>query len=119
MTVFVVDDERPIVLLCTTVLELQGHTVEGFTRGEELLARLGTRVPDLLVVDYNMPGLGGLDVVRRARAIHAELRVLLITGHAGQEVVRDADAIGVNRVLLKPFTPAELAATVASVTAAV
>lgn len=117
MNVFVVDDERPVMQLCMTVLEIQGHQVEGFTRGEEALARLGLGRPDLLVVDYKMPGLNGIEVVRRARSLYPDLRVVMITGHGTREMVEEARAAGVNAVLLKPFTPNELASTVASTVA--
>jgi CheY-like chemotaxis protein len=114
VTILVVDDEPPVMQLCTMVLELQGYAVEGFTRGEEFLARLATLTPDLAVVDYKMPGMGGVAVVQQARARLPELKVLMITGHGSQEVMREATAVGASGVLLKPFTPAELAQTVAS-----
>jgi CheY-like chemotaxis protein len=113
VTVFVVDDERPVMQLCVTILELQGHRVEGFTRGAELLARVAAVVPDLVVVDYKMPNLGGMEVVRRLRADHPELRVVLISGHSGPDLTHEADHARVDAVLLKPFTPGELARTVA------
>ena len=118
MTILVVDDEPPVMQLCTMVLELQGHRVEGFTRGEDFLARLAAITPDLAVVDYKMPGMAGIDVVRRARARLPDLKVLMITGHGTPEVVREATAAGASGVLLKPFTPAELAQTVLSLVAA-
>lgn len=118
MTILVVDDEPPVMQLCTMVLELQGYRVEGFTRGEEFLARLAAVAPDLAVVDYKMPGLAGIEVVRRARVLRPELKVLMITGHGSHEVVREATAAGASGVLLKPFTPAELAQTVSSLLAA-
>jgi CheY-like chemotaxis protein len=118
VTVLVVDDERPIMQLCVTVLELNGYAVEGFTRGEELLARLASAGADLIIVDYKMPGLAGLEVVRRARAARPDLRILMITGHTTHEVVDEATEAGANAVLLKPFAPSELAQTVGSLLAA-
>lgn len=118
MTILIVDDEPPVMQLCTMVLELQGYRVEGFTRGEDFLARLEAITPDLAVVDYKMPGMSGVEVVRRARARRPGLKVLMITGHGTQEVVREATAAGASGVLLKPFTPAELAQTVSSLVSA-
>lgn len=114
MRILVVDDEQPIMQLCVKVLETQGHTVDGFTRGEELLARLADGPADLLVVDYKMPGLNGVEVVRRARALRPGLRIVMITGHGTREVVEEAYAAGVDNVLLKPFTPNELSGAVSS-----
>ncbi|HXG16658.1 MAG TPA: response regulator [Calidithermus sp.] len=116
MRVVVVDDELPVMQLCARVLELDGHQVDGFTRGEEALARLSRAPADLLVVDYRMPGLTGLELARRARAVRPGLPVVLITGHGSADVLAEAAAVGVDRVLLKPFTPNELIAAAATLT---
>jgi DNA-binding response OmpR family regulator len=115
VTIVVLDDEAPIMQLCVMVLRADGHDVVGFTRAEAALAGLAARPADLLLVDYRMPGLSGLEVARRARAVQPELRIVMITGHATQDVVGAARQVGVDNVLAKPFTPGELAATVAAV----
>ena len=114
MNIVVVDDEQPIMQLCVKVLEGHGHAVNGFTRGEEVLSKLAVEPADLLVVDYKMPGINGFEVVRRARALRPALRVIMITGHGTQEVLGQASQVGVDRVLLKPFTPNELGEAVAT-----
>ena len=108
MNVVIVDDERPIMQLCMKVLELQGYTVEGFTRGEDAVARLLASPADLLVVDYKMPGLNGVEVIRRVRAARPNQRAVMITGHGTAEVVAEATEVRVNGLLFKPFTPSEL-----------
>ncbi len=55
-----------------------------------------------------MSGINGFEVVRRARFMQPGLKVLLITGHATRDVVRDTLGTGVDGVLAKPFTPDEL-----------
>ncbi len=117
MTIVVVDDEQPIMQLCVKVLETEGHSVDGFTRPEDALERLAAGPADLLVADYRMPGVGGIELVRRARALQPDLRVVMITGHGTREVVDEAHAAGAEVVLLKPFTPGELVGTVASLSA--
>jgi DNA-binding response OmpR family regulator len=114
MRIVVVDDEPPITQLCVKVLEQQGHEVEGFTRGDEALARLASVAADLLVVDYKMPRLTGFEVIQRARALRPALKVVMITGHGTREIVDGAMALGANDVLLKPFTPKELCQAVAT-----
>ncbi|OLC11883.1 MAG: hypothetical protein AUH29_18175 [Candidatus Rokubacteria bacterium 13_1_40CM_69_27] len=116
MRIFVVDDEPPILQLCRKVLASRGHVVEGFARGEEVLSRLGVESADLLVADYKMPGLDGLELVRRARALRPELRVLMITGHGTRVVIEAAQAAGVDGILVKPFTSNELAEAVSTAT---
>ncbi|HEU4371685.1 MAG TPA: response regulator [Methylomirabilota bacterium] len=114
MRIVVVDDQPTIVLMCRRVLEAHGHAVEGFTSVPAALARLEVEEADLLVVDYKMPELNGLDFVRRAWAIRPDLRVVMITAHGTREVIGRAAQSGVQRVVLKPFTPSELARGVAA-----
>jgi DNA-binding NtrC family response regulator len=114
--IVVVDDEPSIVLMCRRVLESQGHDVQGFTSVHSALALLEAEEADLLVVDYKMPELNGLEFVQRAWAIRPGLRVVMITAHGTREVISRATQTGVQSVVLKPFTPSELARGVAAAT---
>ncbi len=114
MRILVVDDEPQIMQLCVKVLSRAGHEAEGVTHGEEALGRLASAAVDLLVVDYKMPGLNGFEVIRRARSLCPDLRVVMITGHGTREVVGEALEGGLNGVLVKPFTPDELIQTIAA-----
>jgi len=111
--IVVVDDEPTIVLMCRRVLEARGHAVHGFTGVQAALAQLEAEEADLLVVDYKMPELDGLEFVQRAWAIRPGLRVVMITAHGTREVIGRATESGVQSVVLKPFTPSELARGVA------
>jgi DNA-binding NtrC family response regulator len=114
MTIIVVDDEPAIVKMCVQVLQSKGHTVHGFTRAEEALASLEQAPADLVVVDYKMPELNGLEFVRRAWSLRPGLRMLMITAHGTREVMQQATEAGVQTIVLKPFTPSELADGVAA-----
>lgn len=107
MNIVVLDDEPSIVQMCVKVLQSQGHAVEGFASASEALAHLETRAADLLVVDYKMPELTGMDFIKRAWTLRPEMRVVMITAHGTREVITRANESGVN-VVLKPFTPGEL-----------
>ena len=104
MTIVVVDDEPSIVRMCVQVLKAKGHTVTGFTKAPEALTHLNDTPTDLLVVDYKMPELTGLEFV---------MRVVMITAHGTREVMAKANESGVQTIVLKPFTPGELAEGVA------
>jgi DNA-binding NtrC family response regulator len=117
MKIVVVDDEPTIVLMCRRVLESQGHAVQGFTDVRTALARLEAEAADLLVVDYKMPELNGIEFVRRVWAVRPGLRVVMITAHGTREVIEQATQSGVKTVVLKPFTPSELAQGVAAAVA--
>jgi DNA-binding response OmpR family regulator len=112
--IVVLDDEPTIVLMCRRVLESQGHTVQGFTNVHAALTQLQTEAADLLVVDYKMPELNGLEFVQRAWALRPGLRVVMITAHGTREVMGRASESGVQSIVLKPFTPTELARGVAA-----
>jgi DNA-binding response OmpR family regulator len=114
VNIVVVDDEPAIVLMCRRVLEAQGHTVHGFSDVHTALAQLGRESTDLLVVDYKMPDLNGFEFVQRAWAARPGLRVVMITAHGTREVIARATESGVASVVIKPFTPTELARTVAA-----
>jgi DNA-binding NtrC family response regulator len=114
MKIVVVDDEPTIVLMCRRVLEAQGHAVHGFTDVKAALAQLEAEDAEMLVVDYKMPELNGLEFVQRAWALRPALRVVMITAHGTREIMNRATETGVKSVVLKPFTPSELAQGVAA-----
>ena len=105
MKIVVVDDEPTIVLMCRRVLEAQGHAVHGFTDVKAALAQLEAEDAEMLVVDYKMPELNGLEFVQRAWALRPALRVVMITAHGTREIMNRATETGVKSVVLKPFTP--------------
>ena len=117
MGIVVVDDEPTIVLMCRRVLESQGHAVQGFTDVQAALAQLEAEAADLLVVDYKMPELNGFQFIQRVWAVRPGLRVVMITAHGTREVMEQATQSGVKTVVLKPFTPSELAQGVAAAVA--
>lgn len=113
MTIVVVDDEPAIVRMCVQVLKSKGHTVTGFTRADEALGHLNVTPTDLLVVDYKMPELTGLEFIKKAWQVRPGMRVVMITAHGTREVMAKASETGVQTIVLKPFTPGELADGVA------
>lgn len=109
MNIMVVDDEPGIVQMCLKVLGEQGHAVRGFTSTSAALAHLAAGPgADLLVVDYKMPELNGLEFIQRAWDFQPKLRVVMITAHGSQELMGRAAETGVHGLVLKPFTAAEL-----------
>lgn len=109
MNIVVVDNEPAIVKLCKNVLVTQGHTVHGFTTTREALSHLGagTRV-DLLLVDYQMPELNGLEFIHQAWDLQPQVRVVMITAHGTRELLGEAAQAGIHGVVLKPFTAIDL-----------
>lgn len=96
-----VDDYEAMVYLMTRMLTRRGQRVTAFERVTDALAYLEAHKDevDLLVTDYNMPVLSGLDVVRRARALRPDLPVVITSGHVTPFMHSEAEAEGVLRVL--------------------
>ena len=118
VTVLVADDDEDILLLVTARLRRDGFEIVQARDGEQALALLRERRPDLAVLDVGMPGLDGLEVLQAIRAdpeLH-DLRVLLLTAKAQESDVRRGFDSGADAYMKKPFSPAELSAKVRELT---
>ncbi|MPY95300.1 MAG: response regulator [Acidimicrobiia bacterium] len=118
-TVLVVDDDQDIRELVTWKLEAAGFEVVGEADGEAgLAAALETR-PDLVLLDWMMPRLSGLEVCRALRdeAATARVPVILLTAKAQEADVQRGFAAGADDYIVKPFSPRELVSRVDAVLA--
>ena len=91
------------------VVQTLGHSVTTSSSGEEALALVeaGLR-PEAVILDMNMPGLGGTGTLPRLRALHPDLPVLLVTGRADQAAINLAAAHPHVTLLAKPFSLEDL-----------
>jgi two-component system phosphate regulon response regulator PhoB len=112
--VLVVEDEEALSLLLRYNLESEGYEVETIGRGDEAELALRERVPDLLLLDWMLPGLSGVELCRRLRLREetARLPVLMLTARGEEtERVRGLTA-GADDYVVKPFSVPELMARV-------
>ena len=115
MRIVVVDDESPILDSCVASLEAAGYLTEGYNRGEPALEAVADEPPDLLLVNWRLPGLmDGIEIARRARRLQPDLRIMMITGDAPSVAGRALGA-GVLQVLQKPFSSETLVAAVRAI----
>ena len=112
--IVVVDDDPDIRELITMKLGNAGHEVFTEADGEAGLAAVIERRPDLVVLDWMMPGLTGLDVCRALRddPRTASTAVLLLTGRAQESDVERGFAAGADDYIVKPFSARELTSRV-------
>lgn len=110
MRILLVDDEPHIRHLLGRICTREGHEVAEAGSAGEALALLRTAAFDMLITDIVMPGLDGLALVRRAKAIQPEIKPIVITGHAGDYTLQDVLAAGAADLILKPLRAAELRA---------
>ena len=110
-----VDDDEAMVFLMTRLLERQGYRVSGYTDAREALAAVRSQPEafNLVVTDYNMPDLSGLELARALREIRADLPVALASGYITEELRVQAPAAGVIELVYKPNTVDELCEMVA------
>jgi two-component system response regulator (stage 0 sporulation protein F) len=106
--VLIVDDAGPVIVLCVNVLQSLGYSAKGVNRGESALELLRKEPFDLMIVDFKMPGMNGLQVWEQARTIRDGMAFVLVTGHATPQIVEEANRLGCKSILLKPFTSAQL-----------
>ena len=110
----VVEDEGAIARLLQINLEAAGYEVAGFQSGEDFLPRLKADWPDLLVLDWMLPGMDGLSVCRRVREIPAcsTLPILMLTAKSEEFDRVLGLEIGADDYMTKPFSLRELLARI-------
>ncbi len=112
--ILIVEDEEALTLLLRYNLEAEGFEVDAVARGDEADIRLREQVPDLVLLDWMMPGLSGIELCRRIRARREteRLPVIMLTAR-GEEGDRVRGlATGADDYIVKPFSVPELLARV-------
>lgn len=114
-----IDDYEAMVYLITRMLRKRGCRVSAFERAQDALALVQANPADvdLLVTDYNMPGISGLDVVRQVKAWRADLPMVITSGHVTPAMTAEALAEGVLQVLNKQDSVEDMADQLAGVLA--
>jgi DNA-binding NtrC family response regulator len=107
--ILVVEDERAQRDALAQYLGRLGHPVAAVATGEEAVGLLASRSYAILITDLRLPGMSGLDVVRRAHELDEELGVLLMTAYASVESAVEALRVGAHDYLLKPLILEEVA----------
>jgi CheY-like chemotaxis protein len=118
--VLVVDDEPDIRHLCRLILADEGYEVLDAETAEAALDLLGRQMADLVLLDIRMPGMGGWEMLRILRGDERWRRtpVVVCSAHASPVDRRNAQELGANGFLGKPFFPDELLEAVADAASA-
>jgi nitrogen regulation protein NR(I) len=106
--ILMVDDERPIRRILTVLLQERRHRVTEAGSGEEALALLPEAKPDLVLLDLKLPGMDGLETLRRLRALAPRLDVIMMTAHGSIATAVEAMRRGAFDYVAKPFDNDEL-----------
>ncbi len=103
-----VEDEPVAAKMLTRILNLEGFRVSNAPDGVRALEQMVDAPPDALITDLRMPRGGGAELVREARALHADLPIVVVTGYFTGDVERELKELGVYTVLLKPVALRDL-----------
>lgn len=106
--ILIVDDEKSICELLSYLMKREGLTPLVAHEGDTALRIIRFESPDVLIVDFKMPGMSGLEVLRRAKALDEDLPVILITGYAEVRGAVEAMKAGAHDYLAKPFSNEEV-----------
>jgi two-component system phosphate regulon response regulator PhoB len=114
--VLLVDDDPDICHVMKTMLAAAGLAAQATTSAEDALERIRAKPPDLVVLDWNLPGMTGLELCRiiRSDPVAWRLPVLFLTANAGADDVVQAFASGADDYVTKPFRGPELGARILS-----
>ncbi len=113
--ILIVDDERNIRLTLLTCLQDLGVEIDIAGNGEEALYKLKEKEFGLILLDLNMPGMGGMEMLRLVREIRPDIRVIIITAYGTVERAVEAMKLGAVDFVQKPFVPEEIRKMVARV----
>ncbi len=110
--ILVVDDDLDNVKMLTQTLQFEGYQVDFASSGEEALVKLSKATPDMILLDINMPGMSGFDVLKVVNQHKHYISVIFISARSNTtDVVSGLDA-GADDYICKPFEPIEMLARV-------
>jgi two-component system, chemotaxis family, chemotaxis protein CheY len=116
LTALIVDDDASVRSLLTLMLQRLMSTPIAAENGQQAiqLFRAAPALFDLVICDWNMPGLSGIDVCQQVRAERPKLPFLMLTARRDLESVKTAQKNGISSYIVKPFTADDLKAKIAS-----
>jgi len=102
-SILVVDDDRDVLDLAEFFFREAGHQVHCVESGQKALEKIRDSRFTVMLTDYNMPGMDGVELAERARKISPELFIVMATGHPSRELSNLAAKAGIVKVFAKPL----------------
>ena len=116
-SILIVEDEEPIQILLSYNFESEGYRVRATAQGEDVAHLVGEERPDLIVLDWMLPGISGIEVCRllRARPETRDIPVIMLTARGEENERVRGLATGADDYIVKPFSVPELLARVRTI----
>ena len=108
LKVAIIDDEKDIRESISQWLTLAGYETDVFSDADSALKIIGNGYPGVVITDIRMPGLGGMELLKRLSHLDPQIPVILITGHGDVPMAVEAMRIGAYDFLEKPFEPEKI-----------
>ncbi|MFK3940036.1 response regulator [Alkalihalobacillus sp. NPDC078783] len=99
----VVDDQYGIRVLLNEILQKDGYAVYQAANGVQALSIVQDDHPDLILLDMKIPGMDGLEILRRIKVTHPDIKVIMMTAYGELNLINEAIELGAVSYFSKPF----------------
>jgi two-component system, response regulator, stage 0 sporulation protein F len=101
--ILIVDDQFGIRILLNEVLQKEGYDTYQAANGIQALEIVSKHSPDLVLLDMKIPGMDGIEILKRMRVIDKEIRVIIMTAYGELDMIQEAKDLGALTHFAKPF----------------
>ncbi|WP_338471060.1 response regulator [Niallia sp. XMNu-256] len=106
--ILIVDDQYGIRILLNEVLQKEGYDTYQAANGLQALEIVQENVPDLILLDMKIPGMDGIEILKRVKAIHPDMKVIIMTAYGELDMIQEAMDLGAMTHFAKPFDIVEI-----------
>lgn len=104
LRILLVDDEPDFLEIMGTRIEGWGHEVAAAHDGKEAIEAVKHKKPDIIVLDYLMPGMNGVETLKKIRQIDKHIPVIMFTAHPDLETIKGSERLGISAFIPKIST---------------
>ena len=101
--ILVVDDQFGIRILLNEVLQKEGYDTYQAANGLQALEILNDHVPDLVLLDMKIPGMDGIEILKRMKVLQPDIKVIIMTAYGELDMIQEAMDLGALTHFAKPF----------------
>ena len=107
--IYIIDDDSDIRQMLSFILRGEGYeTVGQASDGVDIMLKIKAATPAIVLLDINMPGVSGLDILKDIRETYPRIKVIMISGSSSSEDVQKAIKLGASGYVVKPFNTGQV-----------